>query len=225
MKYRVESIRYEHPSVIVTLGSGLIGENGGQYSAEDLVSMIRSLWPAKKRDRLRYAVFTGNLASDQLDPFLYERLHEAGFVVSLETTDQDPASDVPPPGMILLPPAPGEPSIFAVQMPPAPVKTAIVSDGKDGDDLDTMEKIHAHAEKVAWPGMVDSVNRQRLVPDGEWVLVIAPLDMDYHEIIVEDVAARIDAHIAEHPSFSVKYVALIVDSAHIQGPFRLADLN
>ena len=63
---------------------GTDGSNGGKYSKEALVSMIRSQWPDLSQGK-PYVVCTGGEPLLQLDEALISALHDAGFEVGVET--------------------------------------------------------------------------------------------------------------------------------------------
>lgn len=79
---------------------GTDGENGGIYSAEDLVKVIASLWPGNPTPLSKaegtnqgspYIVCTGGEPLLQLDEPLIEIMHEYGFEVAVETNGTLPA--------------------------------------------------------------------------------------------------------------------------------------
>lgn len=62
---------------------GTDGENGGKYSAKQLVDLIRSLWPSKKSEC--FVVFTGGEPALQLDKSLIDELHKQNCYIAIET--------------------------------------------------------------------------------------------------------------------------------------------
>lgn len=129
--------------------------------------------------------------------------------------------DLSRPKLTIFPPELDEPAQFVIQAPPSPCRVAVLGD----EPLLTNEHIYAHAEAEAWPQMIASVQRKGLRPDGEWAMLIAPRTTDWRDLIAPEIIDKIDARIRENPSYSVQYVVMIVDSAHIKGPFRLSDFN
>lgn len=63
---------------------GMDGENGGRYSAEELASKVRGLFPAAAGGR-PYVVCTGGEPLLQLDEPLVGAFHSAGLEVAIET--------------------------------------------------------------------------------------------------------------------------------------------
>ncbi len=61
---------------------GIDGTNGGRYSLEECVELVRSLWPGGGRP---YVVCTGGEPLLQLDEPLITALQEQGFEVAVET--------------------------------------------------------------------------------------------------------------------------------------------
>lgn len=70
--------------------NGTDGENGGQYSAAELINLLTSLWPDMAAGT-PYVVCTGGEPLLQLDLRLTEALHQAGFEVGVETNGTLPA--------------------------------------------------------------------------------------------------------------------------------------
>ncbi len=64
---------------------GIDGQNGGKYTAGDLVKMLESLWPADGEENTRFVVCTGGEPMLQLDEPLIDLLHGARFEIALET--------------------------------------------------------------------------------------------------------------------------------------------
>ncbi|MFK7932722.1 MAG: 7-carboxy-7-deazaguanine synthase [Saprospiraceae bacterium] len=64
---------------------GTDGENGGSYSAAELVDKIASLWGADLSVGKPYVVCTGGEPLLQLDQPLVDALHERGFEIAIET--------------------------------------------------------------------------------------------------------------------------------------------
>lgn len=64
---------------------GMDGENGGRYSAEELVDKIASLWGADLSVGKPYVVCTGGEPLLQLDQELVDVLHDRGFEIAIET--------------------------------------------------------------------------------------------------------------------------------------------
>ncbi|MEO0876732.1 MAG: 7-carboxy-7-deazaguanine synthase, partial [Bacteroidota bacterium] len=61
---------------------GTDGLNGGRYSAEELASVVASLWPGGGRP---YVVCTGGEPLLQLDEPMVDAFHAQGFEVAVET--------------------------------------------------------------------------------------------------------------------------------------------
>lgn len=79
---------------------GTDGENGGIYSAKELVELIASLWPGKPSPKSRnknqgspYIVCTGGEPLLQLDEPLIEVMHDYGFEIAVETNGTLPAPE------------------------------------------------------------------------------------------------------------------------------------
>jgi 7-carboxy-7-deazaguanine synthase len=83
---------------------GTDGENGGIYSAQELVQLISSLWPGKPTPQSKalsknkvqgspYIVCTGGEPLLQLDEPLIEIMHDYGFEVAVETNGTLPAPE------------------------------------------------------------------------------------------------------------------------------------
>lgn len=70
--------------------NGTDGQNGGSYTATELVDKIRNLWPDLDQGH-PYVVCTGGEPLLQLDEPLIDRLHTAGFDVGVETNGTLPA--------------------------------------------------------------------------------------------------------------------------------------
>lgn len=64
--------------------NGTNGQDGGTYSAAELVVKISALWPDLNQGQ-PYVVCTGGEPLLQLDESLIESLHQAGFAVGVET--------------------------------------------------------------------------------------------------------------------------------------------
>lgn len=62
---------------------GMDGLNGGKYSAEQLATLVDSLWPSGAANK--YVVCTGGEPLLQLDEPLIEALHQKQFEVAVET--------------------------------------------------------------------------------------------------------------------------------------------
>ena len=62
---------------------GTDGENGGRYTAQELVDLIGNLWPENAGER--YVVCTGGEPLLQLDELLIDTFHKAEFEVGVET--------------------------------------------------------------------------------------------------------------------------------------------
>ena len=71
---------------------GTDGENGGKYNVNELVSLIKSLFPADQPNP--YVVCTGGEPALQVNELLVNALHKEGFQVGIETngTHEIPAS-------------------------------------------------------------------------------------------------------------------------------------
>ncbi len=63
---------------------GTDGQNGGLYTAEELVALAQQLWPGMDKGE-PYIVCTGGEPLLQLDPPLIQQLHDAGFSIAIET--------------------------------------------------------------------------------------------------------------------------------------------
>lgn len=63
---------------------GTDGINGGKYSAEDLASFCKSLWPDNSNSD-PYIVCTGGEPLLQLDEKLISALHKEGFFIAIES--------------------------------------------------------------------------------------------------------------------------------------------
>ena len=79
---------------------GTDGENGGIYTAAELVKLIASLWPGKPtpsskatNQGIPYIVCTGGEPLLQLDEPLIETMHDYGFEVAVETNGTLPAPE------------------------------------------------------------------------------------------------------------------------------------
>jgi len=79
---------------------GTDGENGGIYSAQELVQLIASLWPGiptpqtkNKNQGTPYIVCTGGEPLLQLDEPLIDAMHNYGFEVAVETNGTLPAPE------------------------------------------------------------------------------------------------------------------------------------
>jgi 7-carboxy-7-deazaguanine synthase len=70
---------------------GTDGENGGKYSAQELVAKVLSLWPAGKISP--FVVLTGGEPGLQLDKELIDRMHQSSMYISIETNG---TVDLPP---------------------------------------------------------------------------------------------------------------------------------
>jgi len=68
---------------------GTDGHLGGEYTAAELVQMIRSQWPGETSGNSvqgqPYVVCTGGEPALQLNEILIDQLHKAGFEVAIET--------------------------------------------------------------------------------------------------------------------------------------------
>ncbi len=79
---------------------GTDGENGGIYTAAELVKLIASLWPGNPTPNSKstnqgipYIVCTGGEPLLQLDEPLIETMHDYGFEVAVETNGTLPAPE------------------------------------------------------------------------------------------------------------------------------------
>lgn len=63
---------------------GTDGQNGGIYTADELVSFLRNIWPGNTATS-PYIVFTGGEPALQLDEKLVTACHTKGFEVAIET--------------------------------------------------------------------------------------------------------------------------------------------
>lgn len=70
---------------------GTNGQNGGVYSAAELVAKVASCWP--KQQGVPYLVCTGGEPLLQLDKTLVANFQQAGFEVAVETNGTLPAPD------------------------------------------------------------------------------------------------------------------------------------
>ena len=70
---------------------GTDGENGGTFTADELVSKILSLWPVHPSARPVFVVCTGGEPLLQLDQHLTEIMHTAGIEIAIETNGTLPA--------------------------------------------------------------------------------------------------------------------------------------
>lgn len=69
---------------------GTDGQNGGKFkTAHALTEHLLALWPANQDHR--YVIFTGGEPLLQLDTPLIDAMHDAGFVVGVETNGTLPA--------------------------------------------------------------------------------------------------------------------------------------
>ncbi len=64
---------------------GTDGQNGGVYTAEELVEQASRLFPQLENADFRYIVFTGGEPALQLDEELIENFKRAGFVTAVES--------------------------------------------------------------------------------------------------------------------------------------------
>ena len=60
------------------------GVNGGKYSKNQLVNIIKRNWP-RKQYKPKYIVFTGGEPLLQLDQKLIDSIHSIGFEIGVET--------------------------------------------------------------------------------------------------------------------------------------------
>ncbi|MCI0484872.1 MAG: 7-carboxy-7-deazaguanine synthase, partial [candidate division NC10 bacterium] len=76
---------------------GTDGPGGGLYpTADSLVEAVSSAWPVARRDNYPpFLVCTGGEPLLQLDPFLIDAFHGAGFLIAVETN----GTRIPPPGI------------------------------------------------------------------------------------------------------------------------------
>lgn len=74
---------------------GTDGENGGKYSAKNLVNKVAELWEAGLQNGKPYVVCTGGEPLLQLDEKLLKAFHKKGFEVAIETN----GTKIPPKGM------------------------------------------------------------------------------------------------------------------------------
>lgn len=78
---------------------GTDGNNGGLYTADELVSLISNLWPGDpakqkaEKDLAPYIVCTGGEPLLQLDTELIDTMHSSGFEVAAETNGTLPAPE------------------------------------------------------------------------------------------------------------------------------------
>ena len=63
---------------------GTDGLNGGKYSVEQIVQLVRDLWPANILDT-PFIVCTGGEPLLQLDQFFVDEMHRNGFEIAIET--------------------------------------------------------------------------------------------------------------------------------------------
>ncbi len=103
---------------------------------------------------------------------------------------------------------------YVVRRPHSPVRVAIVGDRVD--PFADPGELSDHAIEAAWPRLLDSVLAQGLEPRGDWILMIVPPDVDWHEMIGEEVTSLIEARLASDSDLKVLYVAEIVDSAGLE---------
>ena len=73
---------------------GTNGENGGKYSAIQIINQIKKVWPIKETSK-PYVIFTGGEPLLQLDNDLIEMVHNAHFEIGLETN----GTIIPPSGI------------------------------------------------------------------------------------------------------------------------------
>jgi 7-carboxy-7-deazaguanine synthase len=77
----------DRPSAICTFCDtdfvGSDGQNGGKYTAEELVKKITSLWPEGQSKR--FVVCTGGEPLLQLDDILIDELHKHSFEIAVES--------------------------------------------------------------------------------------------------------------------------------------------
>lgn len=71
---------------------GMDGENGGKYSAQELVSQCKMLWPGNSAIP-PYIVCTGGEPALQLDIELIDEFHKNGCLVAVETNGTIPLPD------------------------------------------------------------------------------------------------------------------------------------
>jgi len=67
---------------------GTDGQNGGKYTAEQLISKILTLWPDPKISP--FVVCTGGEPALQMDTLLVEAMHKASCIVAIETNGTIP---------------------------------------------------------------------------------------------------------------------------------------
>jgi len=79
---------------------GTDGENGGIYSAQELIQLISSLWPGNPTPKTKgksqgspYIVCTGGEPLLQLDKPLIDVMHDYGFEIAVETNGTLPAPE------------------------------------------------------------------------------------------------------------------------------------
>lgn len=65
--------------------TGTDGQNGGAFTAKELVKQAVSLWPDQGINTYRYVVFTGGEPGLQLDEYLISLFKEAGFITAVES--------------------------------------------------------------------------------------------------------------------------------------------
>lgn len=74
---------------------GTDGENGGKYTAQELVDKIATLWEAGLDQGTPYVVCTGGEPLLQLDEALVKTFHQKGFEIAIETN----GTKLPPEGI------------------------------------------------------------------------------------------------------------------------------
>ena len=68
--------------------NGVDGINGGKHKLDDLVKIINSLWPKRKKNK--FVVLTGGEPLLQVDSSLIKQLHEHDFEIAVETNGTIP---------------------------------------------------------------------------------------------------------------------------------------
>lgn len=71
---------------------GTDGQNGGLYTAEELIALAQQLWPGMDKGE-PYIVCTGGEPLLQLDAPLIQQFHDAGFSIAIETNGTLPVPD------------------------------------------------------------------------------------------------------------------------------------
>jgi 7-carboxy-7-deazaguanine synthase (Cx14CxxC type) len=64
---------------------GTDGDNGGKYTAQELVAVLWDQWPDTVLDVAPYVVCTGGEPALQIDTELIDAMHEANITIAIET--------------------------------------------------------------------------------------------------------------------------------------------